>query len=57
MTIKLNGDAEKLLEDFIRYGKHFNDVAEAMYYSREGFSSRLYWLEEAFLAGKEQDVQ
>jgi hypothetical protein len=49
LTIKLNGDALALLEDFLTYARRYpEEIADAMYYDHQGFKWRLGSLEKAY---------
>ena len=58
MVIYLYGDALRLLEHFIYYatGEHSNDLADAMFYNRQGFLARARLLEEAFLLAEDGET-
>ena len=54
MKVEINGDALKLLEDFIKYAKLDPEaMAEAMWYNIDGFNERLRLLEKAVKGEKE----
>ena len=58
MVIYLYGDALRLLEHFIHYatGEYSNDLADAMFYNRQGFLSRARLLEKAFLLAVDDEA-
>jgi len=58
LVIYLYGDALRLLEHFIYYstGEHYKDLADAMFYNRQGFLSRARLLEEALLQAQDDEA-
>ena len=49
MKLELNGDALKLFEDFLKYGRtNTDEMADAMWYDTDGFTSRLIRLQRAY---------
>lgn len=57
MKIEINGDAFRLLEHFICYatGKHYKNLARAMFYDEDGFLIRAHLLDRAVHMAK-QDI-
>lgn len=49
MRLDINGDALKLFEDFLKYGRtNIDEMATAMWYDAEAFTIRLKWLQSAY---------
>jgi len=56
MKIDITGDALKLLNDFIKYGRLYTgELSDAMYYCEDGFIHRLNLLEQAVLDAEKRE--
>ncbi len=49
MRLDINGDALKLFEDFLKYGRtNIDEMADAMWYDSDAFTNRLGSLQRAY---------